>query len=223
MSDEENAGAAYLAALKKSTPQAAAAAPARAPILPSSNLNNGIGAPANTISPVGEKRKSPRYRCQGSARLREIVSGVSTWATFTDISLHGCYVEAMATFRVGAKLGLTMEVNGFRVECNGEAKVVYPNLGMGIAFTTMSDSDRERLRELLRSLSRPSVILGARQEVKAAPVHGADGLSIPANSATPVTNPDAALRAVMSFFDERHILSREEFFRILRRSQTSGR
>ena len=129
----------------------------------------------------------------------------------------------MATFRVGAKLGLTMEVNGFRVECNGEAKVVYPNLGMGIAFTTMSDSDRERLRELLRSLSRPSVILGARQEVKAAPVHGADGLSIPANSATPVTNPDAALRAVMSFFDERHILSREEFFRILRRSQTSGR
>ncbi len=223
MSDEENAGAAYLAALKKSTPQAAAAATARAPILPSPSLNKGIGAPANTISPADEKRKSPRYRCQGSARLREIASGVSTWATFTDISLHGCYVEAMATFRVGAKLGLTMEVNGFRVECNGEAKVVYPNLGMGIAFTTMSDSDRERLRELLRSLSRPSVILGARPDVKAAPVHGADGLSIPANPATPVTNPDAALRAVMSFFDERHILSREEFFRILRRSQTSGR
>ena len=58
MSDEENAGAAYLAALKKSTPQAAAAAPARAPILPSSNLNNGIGAPANTISPVGENEKA---------------------------------------------------------------------------------------------------------------------------------------------------------------------
>ena len=74
MSDEANAGAAYLAALKKSTPQAAAAATARAPILPSPSLNKGIGAPANTISPVDEKRKSPRYRCQGSARLREIVS-----------------------------------------------------------------------------------------------------------------------------------------------------
>ena len=223
MSDEENAGAAYLAALKKSTPQAAAAATARAPILPSPTLNNGIGAPANTISPVEEKRKSPRYRCQGSARLREIVTGVSTWATFTDISLHGCYVEAMATFRVGAKLGLTMEVNGFRVECNGEAKVVYPNLGMGISFTTMSDSDRERLRELLRSLSRPSVILAARPEANPAPIPQADARSMPSNSATPVTNPGAALQAVMNFFDERHILSREEFFRILRRSQTSGR
>ena len=223
MSDEENAGAAYLAALKKSTPQAAAAAPARAPIPPSSIQNNGVVAPGNTISPVDERRKSPRYRCQGSARLREIVTSVSTWATFTDISLHGCYVEAMATFRRGAKLGLTMEVNGFRVECNGEVRVVYPNLGMGICFTTMSDSDRERLRELLRSLSRPSVILGARPEVNAALIPEADGFSTPPNSATAVTNPGAALRAVMNFFDERHILSREEFFRILRKSQSSGR
>ena len=129
----------------------------------------------------------------------------------------------MATFRVGAKLGLTMEVNGFRVECNGEAKVVYPNLGMGISFTTMSDSDRERLRELLRSLSRPSVILGARPEAIPSPIPEAEALSMPLNSATPVTNPSAALQAVMNFFEERHILSREEFFRILRKSQSSGR
>ncbi|MGB7600086.1 MAG: PilZ domain-containing protein [Candidatus Sulfotelmatobacter sp.] len=223
MSDEENAGAAYLAALKKSTPQAAAAAAARAPILPSPGQKNGVAAAGKNASPVDEKRKSPRYRCQGSARLREITTGVSTWATFTDISLHGCYVEAMATFRVGAKLGLTMEVNGFRVECNGEARVVYPNLGMGISFTTMSDSDRERLRELLRSLSRPSVILGARPEGSPATIPEADALSMPPNSATPVTNPGAALQAVMNFFDERHILSREEFFRILRKSQSSGR
>lgn len=223
MSDEENAGAAYLAALKKSTPQAAAAAAARAPILPSPAQTNGVAAAGNAISPADERRKSPRYRCQGSARLREIASGVSTWATFTDISLHGCYVEAMATFRMGAKLRLTIEVNGFRVECNGEVKVVYPNLGMGIAFTTMSDSDRERLRELLRSLSRPSVILGARPEINAALIPEADGLSMPPNPATPVTNPGAALRAVMNFFDERHILSREEFFRILRKSQSSGK
>ncbi|MFZ0296226.1 MAG: PilZ domain-containing protein [Candidatus Sulfotelmatobacter sp.] len=176
MSDEENAGAAYLAALKKSTPQAAGAAAARAPILPSRAQTNGVAAAGNATSAADERRKSPRYRCQGSARLREITSGVSTWATFTDISLHGCYVEAMATFRMGAKLGLTMEVNSFRVECNGEVKVVYPNLGMGISFTTMSGSDRERLRELLRSLSRPSVILGARPEINTALIPEADGL-----------------------------------------------
>jgi hypothetical protein len=148
--------------------------------------------------------------------LRELASGVSTWATFTDISLQGCYVEAMSTFRVGALLELTMEVNGLRVESNGEVRVVYPNLGMGIRFTTMSNPDRERLRELLRSLSRPSVILGARPEVNTALI------SEPHKMPT-IANPVAALQAVMNFFDERHILSREEFLRILRKTEAAGR
>lgn len=60
---------------------------------------------------------------------------------------------------MGAKLGLRLEVNGFRVESGAEVRVVYPNLGMGISFTTMADADRERLCELLRSLWRPAVIL----------------------------------------------------------------
>jgi hypothetical protein len=214
MSDEQSTGAAYLAALKQSKPRAAgaaaAAAPARAPA--PTVQTRGASPIGNTGFPAEDQRQSPRYRCQGSARLQELASGVSTWATFTDISLQGCYVEAMSTFRVGALLALTMEVNGLRVESNGEVRVVYPNLGMGISFATMSNPDRERLRELLRSLSRPSVILGARPEVNAA--------LIPEPRRIPViANPAAAVQAVISFFDERHILSREEFLRILRKSQ----
>jgi hypothetical protein len=214
MPDENNAGAAYLARLKQSTPQAAGAAPARAPA-PSSERNPGT-VPAVPANPAfAEKRRSPRYRCQGSAHLRETSTGVATWATFTDISLHGCYVEGMSSFCVGAQLALTIEVNGFRVESSGEVRVVYPNLGMGICFTAISEPDRERLRELLRSLSRPSVILGQRANVSAAPVPQPDAVSA-------IANPAAALKAVIKFFDERHILSREEFFRILRKSRSSG-
>jgi hypothetical protein len=216
MSDENSAGAAYLAALKQSAPSAAATARAPATV-PSPRLPPDNPAATGTEHSVPDnRRKSPRYRCQGSARVRDLSSSVSTWATFTDISLHGCYVEAMSSFRVGAKVGLTMDVNGFRVESHGEVRVVYPNLGMGIGFTAMSDPDRERLRELLRSLSRPSVILGARPEVNAALMPGPAPLSA-------ITNPAAALQAVINFFDERHILSREEFFRILHKSQSSGK
>jgi hypothetical protein len=214
MHDENNAGAAYLARLKQSTPQPAGAAPARAPL--SGSERNPGAVPAIPANPAfTEKRRSPRYRCQGSAHLRETTTGVATWATFTDISLHGCYVEGMSSFRVGAQLALTMEVNGFRVESRGEVRVVYPNLGMGICFTGISDPDRERLRELLRSLSRPSVILGPRVAASAAPVPQPDAVSA-------IANPAAALKAVIKFFDERHILSREEFLRILRKSQSSG-
>jgi hypothetical protein len=217
MSDEESAGASYLAALKRSIPQpagsASGAAAARAPF--SSENRSADGATEKARPSPGDKRRSPRYGCQGSAHLRELGSGVATWATFTDISLHGCYVEAMSTFRLGAKVGLTMEVNGFRVESHGEVRVVYPNLGMGISFTTVSEPDRERLRELLRSLSRPSVLMGPdfKRSSSVAPQP---------ESFSPVSNPGAALQAVMHFFQQRHLLSREEFIRILRHSQNSG-
>jgi hypothetical protein len=216
MSDENNAGAAYLAALKQTAPSAAVAGPAHVPVPPPRLPLDTAAATGTEHFVLDNRRKSSRYRCQGSARVREIASGISTWATFTDISLHGCYVEAMSTFRIGAKVALTMDVNGFRVESNGEVRVAYPNLGMGIGFTAISDPDRERLRELLRSLSRPSVILTTRPEVNAAV------LPEPSPVAA-IRNPAAALQAVISFFDERHILSREEFLRILRKSQTSAK
>jgi hypothetical protein len=212
MSDEHSAGAAYLAALKQTRPQATGAAAARAPLPPDSQSATAVPRASANFG-ADDKRKSPRYGCQGSARLREIGSGVSTWATFTDISLHGCYVEAMSTFRVGTKIGLTMEVNGFRVESNGEVRVVYPNLGMGVGFTIMSGPNREQLCDLLRSLSRPSVLSGARSQ--------ADGALIPESAAAAtIANPAGALQALTNYFNERHILSREEFFRILRKSQT---
>jgi hypothetical protein len=206
MSDENSDGASYLSALKQlGSPQTAGAAPAR-------SLN--IESPAESRTGA-EKRRSPRYRCQGSAHLREVSSGVATWATFTDISLHGCYVEATTTYRVGAILSLTIEVNEFRVETSGEVRVAYPSLGMGIVFTVTSEEDRERLRELLRSLSRPSVILRAGPATRPPSI-------LPVETLTPVTNARAAIQAVTNFFEDRQILTREEFFRILRKSQSPG-
>jgi hypothetical protein len=188
--DETSEGATYLSSLKH---PATGAAPVRG-----SSPGDRSGA---------ERRRSIRYQCQGSAQLREINGGPTTWARFTDISQHGCYVEAPATYPVGSMLALTMEVNGVRVETRGEVRVTYPNLGMGIFFTTMADEERERLHALIRSLSRLSVIAGG----------GASRVS----TATPsgVTNPAAAVQAIANFFEDRQILSRDEFFRVLRKSQ----
>jgi hypothetical protein len=202
MSDETS-GASYLSALKQS-PSPPAAAAARAP--------NPAGPTQNRIE--AEKRRSPRYRCQGSAHLREISSGVATWATFTDISMHGCYVEATSTYRLGASLALTMEINNFRVETNGEVRVAYPGLGMGIFFHEMSGENRARLRELLRSLSRPSVIVGPGTPPQNASV-------LPMGAMPPITNARAAIQAVIDFFEGRQLLTQEEFLRILRKSQST--
>jgi PilZ domain len=211
MPDENDAGAAYLAALKRSTvAEGTGAAPARAPDLaPTPGTLPGI-APGRT-GPVPEKRRSPRYRCQGSAQLREVSSGIGTWATFSDISMHGCYVESAAGYSRGTALALTIEVNDFRVESLGEVRIAYPGLGMGISFTKMSDEDRERLRGLVRSLSQPSVIMTPRPAERLASTP-------PVTPAPAVANPAAALQAISKFFEERHVMGREEFLRILRKS-----
>ena len=109
-------------------------------------------------------------------------------------------------------LGLKLEANGFRVEATGEVRVTYPNLGMGISFTTMPEEDRERLRELVRSISRPSVIVGSRVATRAASPRPYRAF------ARRWRIPRAALQAMRDFFEDRHMMGREEFLRILRKS-----
>lgn len=214
MADEPGAGAAYLAALKQSTaPQAAGTAPARVPnASPSGTAAEPVSGSIRAETTSLEKRTSPRYKCQGSARLQEIGSTVATWATVTDINLQGCYLEATANYRVGAPLSLRLEVNGFRVDATAEVRVAYPQLGIGISFSRMSDKDRERLQGLLRSISPPSVVVNS--------IGGTGFPSIPTSEPLPaVTNPGAALQAILKFFDNRHVMGREEFLRILQKSQ----
>jgi hypothetical protein len=199
--EETNDGAAYLSALKNSGAPAAAHA--------SATLGEVVPSSANHANL--DKRKSPRYKCKGSARI-ESDRGVTTWATFVDISMHGCYIEAAAPAPVGSVLGLRLDLNGLRVEAAGEVRVAYPNLGMGISFIRISEENRERLREMLCSLLRSSAFLGPRAASRLAPIPQPEAL--PA-----VANPGAVLQAIHSFFENRHVMGRDEFLRILQKNQ----
>lgn len=161
MEQEANEGVAYLRALKQSAAPVAAtaAAPARETAL-EEPAPRGAVADSGERFQGAEKRRSPRYKCEGSAELREDGGEVRTWATFSDVSLHGCYVEAQATYPVGTILHMKLELNGFRVETMGNVRVNYPYLGMGIAFADMSTENAARLRELLGAISRPTVVMG---------------------------------------------------------------
>jgi hypothetical protein len=79
----------------------------------------------------------------------------------------------------------------------------------------MTEPYREQLLELLRSLARPSSLLGLHSAARAA-VAAVGSLN---QDGPPILRPEAALAAVRKFFEERQMLSRDEFHRILRRSQ----
>lgn len=177
-----------------------------------------IAVPAQTEKPATfcERRLSPRYPCQGSVKFSQDGSEVHSWGNFTDISIHGCYIEVTATFPVGTRLLLWLELKGLRAEMYGEVRVSYPFLGMGIAFREMSEEHRRRLGEMVRALAfgiRPRAtsaeILGTSEEPRAA---------VP----EPPSDPRRALEGLVEFFERRELLTREEFYRVLRDTQSGG-
>jgi len=212
MQPETNEGIAYLMALKRSAgPAESASGPEDTP---ASQMGPQGTAPQDSYQGV-EKRRSPRYKTEGSAEMCEAGCEVRTWATFTDISMHGCYVEAQATYPVGSVLHLKLEANGRRVEAIGNVRVSYPYLGMGIAFAEVTEENRARLKELLLSISRPCVITGPEIPSSLPPDRSLEGLG-------PIAHPEAAIQALVDFFGDRQTLMWDDFSRIVRHSQTAG-
>ena len=212
MAQENDATISYLLALKQST-GSQAAEPAPAPTTDSSGSSDINTSPAGQFKGA-EKRRSPRYKCEGSAEIREDGRDVRTWATFTDISLHGCYLEAQATYPAGTILHMRLEANGILVESKGNVRVVYPYLGMGIAFEGMSEENQARLRRLLATLSHPHVVMGPGI------ASTIPSISTPLEGIPAITNPQAAIQQLVEFFESRQMLMREDFLRLLRNSQT---
>jgi len=214
MAQEIDEGVAYLRALKRSGSSiaATAAATAREITAPGHSAPDGAAADSTERFQGSEKRRSPRYKCEGSAEMREEGCDVRTWASFTDVSVHGCYVEAQATYPVGTVLHMKLETNGLRLEATGNVRVSYPYLGMGVAFVELSEANRAQLRQMLSQISRPSAIMGPGI-ASSLPASG------PLDAVPAIADPAAAMQALTEFFESRQMLMREDFLRILRKSQ----
>lgn len=210
MDQEKNDGIAYLMALKQATgPQSGAAtAPAHEQEQPPETAST---QPVEKFQGA-EKRRSPRYKCEGSAEIREEGCDIRTWVTFTGIGLHGCYVEAQATYPAGTVLYVKLEVNDIRFEAKERVRVSYPYLGMGIAFEDMSEDNKAHLKQLLASISRPVVIVGPG----ATSPHPTTG---PMEGIPPLTHPEAAVLALIEFFQIHQVLMRDDFVKLMRKSQ----
>ena len=185
----------YLRALKRAQekPASAGAAP---PAATSASQQNSYPHP--------DRRRNPRYKCEGSAEFRAEGSDVRTWATVTDLSRSGCYVEAQATSPVDTPVNMVIEARGIRVQVKGSVRISYPFLGMGIGFTEISAHDRAQLDELLQRLASGLP----------APVHPPDPKPATSLDLSRV-NAAGTLDAVAKFFQAHATLTREQFTELI--------
>ncbi|HZT00462.1 MAG TPA: PilZ domain-containing protein [Terriglobales bacterium] len=166
--------------------------------------------PVPADSDPQERRRNPRYKCEGSATFRVEGTNVRTWGTFTDLSCSGCYVELKATFPAGAIIDLELELNGVRAQVKGEVRVSYPFLGMGVAFRDLTTENRMQIQAMIDSIL-PAPL---RRSVGTEPETAVHPASMPI-----ILNPAAALQALADFFEGHTLLSKDEFIRLLRKSQ----
>jgi hypothetical protein len=122
------------------------------------SLREGAGAQsagqgARNEASANERRRDVRYPVSAAAEIVEARSRTRLSGRASDISLSGCYLDAINLFPVGAVVGLRLTAETRAFEC--EARVTYslPGMGMGLAFTRMSSSQTAALREWIAELS----------------------------------------------------------------------
>ncbi len=208
--DAENAGAAYLRSLK--TGEQRTGTSAQPPDTAAQPISAVAGTSGSLSSWGGhERRRSIRYKCNGTAEFRLANSDIRTWGTLTDVSLHGCYVEMMQTSPTGTAVDLVLKANGIRIEVMGEVRVSYPFLGMGIIFTEITDEGRHHLQELLESFSETAHPPAVSQREN------------PGNAASQtlpvIVDATAALSSIVRFFQTRSVLTRRDFEELIRKTE----
>jgi hypothetical protein len=160
-----------------------------------------------------ERRRDVRYKCAGSAEFHTDGIHVRTSAAVSDISRSGCYVELQATSAVNTLVDLLITVNGIGVRVKGVVRTSYPLLGMGIAFTEVSEEAQAQLEELILSCAG-----GTSPPV--APESNAGQSSPAAPDLLMIMDAGAALNALAKFFQNGQTLTREEFSLLVSKSQS---
>lgn len=108
---------------------------------------------ASASRPEVERRIDTRFPISVAAEVVEPRSNAKVAGRTTDLGIGGCYVDALNPYPVGTpvNLRLTQDNRSFRTH----AMVVYAHtgMGMGLAFTEVSDDQMETLQDWMRELS----------------------------------------------------------------------
>jgi|GEM_PF-478183 len=195
-------GAEYLRSLRATAPETATETTPKAP--------EPASTPAIDSSKKGaERRRYPRYKCEGSAEIRTDCSSVRTWATFSEVSLGGCYLEMMTTYPVDTKLDLKLQLHGLEVRTWATVRINYPFLGMGIAFTDMALEERQKLEAMIQTVVGP----GPETDSPPTASSAAQQASQPSATATAANGANLA-DSLRQYFETHEVLTREEFTRL---------
>lgn len=99
------------------------------------------------------RRKSTRYRCSGGVELRRSESAAPIFASLSDISLEGCYVEASTTLPAGCEVLFLMRARDVQIRGRATVKISNHAVGMGLEFLHLAMEDQQKLEFLVGTVA----------------------------------------------------------------------
>jgi hypothetical protein len=178
-----------------------------------------------------ERRRFPRYRCEGKAEIRVPEATAVIWGTVTDLSAGGCYVELASPLPIGHEAKFTLTVLEAAITVDGKVAVVHPMFGMGVQFTACPQQEFQKLQEILYQISGlveplPESEWAARPPAVAAPPPPAGSKPAPAAPSPGPPGPAPAFRIspqaackildqIVKHLAQKGVLSKADFMAIV--------
>src|SRR5712691_11113391 len=82
-----------------------------------------------------ERRRYPRYKCNGKVLLTKGGTSASMSAKLTDIGLGGCYAETFSPLPLDTAVAFVIQADELEIRGRGIVRTAHPSVGNGIAFT----------------------------------------------------------------------------------------
>jgi len=106
------------------------------------------------IASPSDRRRHVRIPCNGSVGYTQYGNTYRMWATVTDISAGGCYLQTVSTIPVNSQLEMRVTVDQVDVVCVGVVRTSHPSIGMGVQFQALHGENRGKLHTILEALEK---------------------------------------------------------------------
>ncbi|WP_164981271.1 PilZ domain-containing protein [Silvibacterium dinghuense] len=104
-------------------------------------------------SPCAERRREPRFLCEGHAEIEVPHIGLKLQGEIHDLSRSGCFIEApTVNLERGTHVEVYFETRKICIRVAGNILVLRPRTGVGIAFLPMSPRIAWQIEMLVEEL-----------------------------------------------------------------------
>ena len=135
------------------------------------------GRSSQSATKEAERRSADRHMFTASAEVVDLSSGARFSTRTTDLGPGGCFMDTLVPLPVGARVHVGVRKGKTQLDTNGVVVYSQAGLGMGIAFDSLDQSQRDALETWLIEVTGSRAIVfrdvAPRQEPSTTP-HGPD-------------------------------------------------